>query len=122
MVAHNYAAPSASQPTSVTVAKANTTAAITGHNPHPSDVGQTVTIQFNVSSAGGTPTGNVTISNGTTQCTGTVAQGSCTIAFPTPGTHTLTASYAGDSNFHPSVSAGSQHPVNYPTYLPLTHG
>ena len=38
---------------------------------------------------GGTPTGSVTVSDGTESCTGTVAAGQCTLAFTTAGTRSL---------------------------------
>ncbi len=98
-----------------TVNKANTTTAITADNPDPSAPGQAVTVAYTVTAnppGAGTPTGNVTI-NATTgeSCIGTVAAGSCTITFNTPGTRTLTATYAGDTNFNGSTSAGATHQV-----------
>ena len=60
----------------------------------------------------GTPTGNVTVSDGTDSCTGTVAAGTCSITLNTAGARTLTATYAGDGNFTGSTSAGAAHAVN----------
>jgi CSLREA domain-containing protein/uncharacterized repeat protein (TIGR01451 family) len=97
---------------SVTVNKANTTTTITGDTPDPSVVGQPVTVSYSVTGSGGTPTGNVTMSDGTASCTGTVAAGSCSITFTTAGAKTLTATYAGDTNFNGSTSAGVAHQVN----------
>jgi hypothetical protein len=57
-----------------------------------------------VAPGSGTPTGNVTVSDGIQSCSGTVAAGSCSIAFESPGAKTLTATYAGDANFNGSVS------------------
>ncbi len=98
-----------------TVNKANTTTAITSDNPDPSALGQVVTIAYNVtvgSPGAGTPTGNVTVTATTGEsCIGTVAAGSCTITFTTPGTRTLTANYAGDANFNGSASPGASHQV-----------
>src|SRR5262249_13216831 len=87
------------------VDKADTTTAITSDSPDPSDVGQAVTVNFTVAPAApgaGTPTGNVTVSDGVDSCTGTVAAGTCSIALTTSGARTLTASYAGDANFNGS--------------------
>ena len=95
-----------------TVDRAPTTTAITSDTPDPSVVGQSVTVNYTVTSTAGTPTGNVTVSNGTTSCTGTVAAGTCSLAFPTAGSHPLTASYAGDANFDVSTSAVEGHTVN----------
>src|SRR5207247_5937490 len=64
---------------SQTVGAAGTTTTITGHTPDPSVVGQSVTVNFTVTSAGGTPTGTVTVSDGTDTCSGTVAAGTCTL-------------------------------------------
>ena len=44
----------------------------------------------------GTPTGNVTVSDGTDSCTATVAAGECAITFTTAGTRSLTATYLGN--------------------------
>ena len=104
----------------LTVAKANTTIAITSDNPDPSLVGQNVTVNFSITSAGNTitPTGNVTISDGVNSCTGTVAgaaspfTGSCILALTTVGPRTLTASYPGDANFNAPTNATNGHTVN----------
>jgi CSLREA domain-containing protein len=98
-----------------TVNKANTTTTITSDNPDPSDVGQAVTVGFTVTAnapGAGTPTGNVTVSDGVDSCSGTVASGTCDITLTTIGSRTLTATYAGDSNFNGSTSAGAPHSVN----------
>src|SRR5439155_945774 len=88
-----------------TVTAAATTTIITGHTPDPSVVGQAVAVTFTVTSTGGTPTGNVTVSDGTQNCSASVALGNCSIAFSSVGGRTMTASYAGDGNFAGSTSA-----------------
>ncbi len=106
---------SASAAASHTVDKANTTTTITADTPDPSVVGQPVTIDFSVTvnaPGSGTPTGNVTVSDGTQSCTGTVAAGSCAITFTSAGAKSLTATYAGDSNFNGSASAAAPHTVD----------
>ena len=95
-----------------TVDRAPTTTAIASDLPDPSVVGQSVTVNYTVTSTGGTPTGNVTVSNGTTSCSGTVAAGTCSLTFTTAGSHPLTASYAGDANFDVSTSASEPHTVS----------
>ncbi len=95
-----------------TVNQASTTTAITSDLPDPSVVGQAVTVNFTVTSASGTPSGNVTVSDGVNSCVGTVAAGTCSISLSTPGARTLTATYAGDTNFSGSTSAGVSHTVN----------
>ncbi len=89
-----------------TVDKADTDTDITSPTPYSSVFGQPVTVHFNVTAewpSSGTPTGNVTVDDGTDSCTGSVASaGSCTLTFSTPGYKTLTATYAGDDNFNDS--------------------
>lgn len=102
-----------------------TTTAITSDDPDPSAVGQAVTVNFTVTSVGGTPTGNVTVSSGADSCTGTVAAGTCTLTLTSSGTKTLTATYAGDTKFLGSsgtathVVAGTAQ-TSSPTTLPVT--
>jgi large repetitive protein len=108
---------STSAANSHTVNAANTITSITSDNPDPSNVGQAVTVNFTVAPVApgaGTPTGNVTVSDGVDSCTGTVAAGTCNITLTTPGARTLTATYAGDSNFNSSASAGEPHSVTAP--------
>jgi hypothetical protein len=98
------------------VSEGSTTTTITSDEPDPSLVGQAVTITYNVTvvaPASGTPTGNVTVSDGTQSCSGSVAAGSCSITFATPGEKSLTATYLGDANFNGSVSTpATAHTVN----------
>lgn len=126
----NYnAAPQVTQ--NITIAKAATTTVITSDTPDPSLVNQEVTVNFAVTTesrpaaVGATvqavapgPTGNVTVTVtgpvNSNSCTDTVAVGSCTLPgtdFPQPGTYTLTATYAGDTNFNTSSGTAS-HQVN----------
>src|SRR4029453_2664544 len=54
-----------------TVNKADTTTTISSDNPDPSLVGQAVTVQYSVAvnpPGAGTPTGNVTVSDGSVSC------------------------------------------------------
>jgi large repetitive protein len=98
-----------------TVNQASTSTTITSDNPDPSTVGQSVTVVYGVSvtaPGAGTPTGNVTVSDGTTSCTGTVAAGQCSVTFTTAGSRSLTATYAGDSDFAGSTSAAEPHGVD----------
>ena len=56
-----------------TVTKAATATAITSDAPDPSNVGQAYTVQWSVTVSApgaGTPTGNVTVSDGTVNCSG----------------------------------------------------
>ena len=101
----------------VTVNRANTTATITSDLPDPSVVGQSVPVNYSVSvdaPGGGTPTGNVTVSDGTDSCTASVAAGTCNITFSSAGSKSLTATYGGDTNFNasPASSPATPHTVN----------
>ncbi len=98
----------------ITVGAASTTTTITSDNPDPSVRGQTITVTYTVtvnSPGAGTPTGNVTVSDGVNSCTATVAAGQCSLVLNTVGARTLTATYAGDANFSGSTSAGAAHTV-----------
>ena len=111
----NFNASPASSGVSHQVNKADTTTSISSDTPDPSVVGQSVTVHYGVtvtSPGAGSPTGNVTVSDGTESCTGTVAAGQCSIAFSSPGAKSLTASYAGDANFNNSASGAASHTVN----------
>jgi thermitase len=96
------------------ILKANTTTTITSHDPNPSLVGQPVTVNYTVTVDApdtGTPTGDVTVTDGVDSCTGTVADGKCTITLTATEARSLTATYAGDSNFNASASAAQAHNV-----------
>jgi hypothetical protein len=88
------------------------TLTITGTSPSPSGVGQPVSVNFSVTSSLGTPTGFVTISDGTQTCTAELEAGSCTLPFATAGTRSLVATYLGDATFDPAASAPLDHAVN----------
>jgi hypothetical protein len=105
---------SASQGYTLTINKADTTTTITSNAPNPSFTGQAVTINYTVTSPAGTPTGNVTVGDGTVSCTGTVAAGTCTLIFSTTGSKTLTAQYSGDAGFNAGISAGVTQTVTLP--------
>src|SRR5439155_806483 len=92
-----------------TVNPAATATAITGQSPNPSTVGEAVDFTFAVTATApgsGTPTGTVTVSDGTQSCNATVATGNCSIAFTSAGRRTVTASYPGDGNSAGSTSGG----------------
>ncbi len=94
---------------SLTVAKADTTTTITSNSPNPSTAGQGVVVNYTVAPVApgaGTPSGNVTVSDGVNNCTGTVAAGTCTVTLTTSGSRTLVATYAGDAGYNGSVSPG----------------
>jgi hypothetical protein len=80
--------------------------------PEPSQVGQSVIVNYsvnsNVANVGVRPTGTVTVtSSDGASCSGTVGAGSCTVTFATSGTKLLTATYGGDSIFAGSSNGGA---------------
>ena len=98
-----------------------TTTTLAASPVSPDNYGTSVTLSATV--AGSTPTGTVTFKDGsTTLGTGTL-NGSGQASFVTTtlavGTHQLTASYAGDYTFGPSVSAALVYTVN-PKPLTIT--
>ena len=106
------------QTASVVVNPATTTTAIVSDLPDPSMAGQAVTVTYTVTSAGGTPTGDVMVTvddvSGNS-CSAPVGAGGCDITLTTPGSKTLTATYGGDASFAGSVSApGTAHMVTTP--------
>ena len=103
----NYNGSASTPATPHTVNKSNTTTTITADNPDPSTPGQSVTVEWTVtvdSPGSGTPTGNVTVtvSGGAETCSAPVATGQCSLVLNTTGPRTITATYAGDTNFNTS--------------------
>lgn len=71
------------------------------------------TATVDVSAPGsGLPTGSVTFSDGTDECTVNSAPWTCNITFTTAGTKYVTATYSGDANFSGSSSNSVPHTVN----------
>ena len=91
-------------------APALTTTQITSVNPEPSLPTQPVTVAFTVGSSLGTPTGTVTVTDGTVSCTASAPTGQCSLAPTAAGSKTLTATYAGSATFAAS-SGTAQHQV-----------
>jgi hypothetical protein len=97
------------------ISPAGTTTTITSDLPDPSRVGQAINVAFSVvavAPGAGTPTGNVTVSDGSVSCQASVAAGTCQLFPTTAGAKTITASYPGDGNYTASTSAGASHQVN----------
>ncbi len=96
------------------VGKAGSSTTITSHSPEPSIVGQGITVDVAVSGIGATPTGSVTVSDGTDNCVATLSggAGNCVLTPTTSGSKTLTATYGGNATFNGSVSPGAAHQVN----------
>ena len=106
------------------VIKAATTTTITGTSPDPSLQGQPFLVTFGVTSTYGSPAGvvTVTVSNSQLSCSDDIVGGvgSCEITLDTPGTYTITATYAGDISFAAS-SDSTEHLVvdMFRLYLPI---
>lgn len=99
-----------------TISLSSTTTALAS-SKNPSDVGQPVTFTATVTSAGGTPPGSVTFTDGATTL-GTVALASgvatLTTASLTLGSHTITASFSGSPGFTSGTSSPLVQSVNIP--------
>lgn len=129
----NYAAASSSAQI-LTVSRDTTTAALSA-SATSIVVGQSVTLTARlsaVSPGSGTPTGLVTFFDGTTSLGSVALNASATAALGVSslpaGSHSLTASYAGDSNFAASASSAAVVQVNAagkapsaPTTFAATH-
>jgi len=97
----------------ITVNKGNTTASITGQSLATTLTGQSFTVNFNAAPSNTTnsptaATGNVTVSDGVNNCSGSInssGNGSCSLTLSTTGTRNLTATYNGDSNFNASAAS-----------------
>ena len=84
----------------LTVAKASTSLTVSFSPAAGSFVGQVVTATVALGHAGSaTPTGTVTVGDGTASCGVPAAGGSCSLAFGTEGPRNLTASYPGDASY-----------------------
>jgi large repetitive protein len=99
---------------------ASTTTTITSHEPNPSVVGQAVPVHYVVTSPNGTPTGNVTTTDGTASCSGTVSAATCTLTPTTAGAKTLTTTYASEGNFTGSSDTKSHQVDKAPTTTTIT--
>ncbi len=60
-----------------------TETSILSDTPDPSTKGGNVTVSYSVTATEGTPTGDVTLTDGAGSCTGTVVAGSCILQLPT---------------------------------------
>jgi len=96
----------------------NTTGATTtlASSKNPTVFGQAVTFTATVSATAGTPTGTVTFLDGGssigTATLDSTGAGSFTTSALAVGTHTITASYSGDSNFNANTSSPFTQIVN----------
>ena len=104
--------PSASAEKPHTVHGSATTTTIESDEPDASVVGQAVDVEYSVTAGSGTPSGQVTVSDGEISCTGTVAAGHCALTFTSAGAKQLTATYGGSGTFVGSTSPVTTHDVD----------
>ena len=104
----------------IDVRAAPTTTRIVSDTPDPSQPGQGVEVVFEVTTAGGPPTGSVrvTASGGPESCSAAVSVGRCTIVLNADGTRTLTATFQSNNLFE-SSSDGDSHQVITPDQPPV---
>jgi hypothetical protein len=98
-----------------TVNEAATTTTITSDLSSATVAGVGYTVNFTVAAVApgsGTPTGNVTVSDGTDSCIATVAAGGCTLTSTTAGAKSIIATYAASTAFLGSASTPVAHTVN----------
>ncbi|MGD0858639.1 MAG: Ig-like domain repeat protein [Terracidiphilus sp.] len=91
----------------LTVVPANPVVLLTA-SPNPAFISNPVTLTATIPSFGVAPTGTVTFYDGTTQLgSATVSAGSATLITSalTPGTHSITAVYSGDTSYTAATSA-----------------
>lgn len=89
-----------------TVNKADTTAALSA--PNPTVFGQSyevIAAPFPVFPGAGSPTGTLTVTDGTNNCTITLPASSCFLPSNYIGTRSVTAKYNGDANYNPSPTS-----------------
>jgi hypothetical protein len=108
------------QTATVEVTKVPTTTVITDDGQDPSFLTQPVTVKFRVTAQAGTPSGTVTVTDGSVSCNASVEAGQCTLLPTTAGTKTLTARYAGTDVFAASTGTASHQVVLIPTSTVIT--
>ncbi|MFT3746473.1 MAG: MBG domain-containing protein [Pyrinomonadaceae bacterium] len=110
----NYTFATANGTLTVTTGSTTTTITNAAALGTATSVGQSYPVNWTttpVAPATGTPTGNVTVTDGSQTCTAPVAAGTCNLTSTTSGTKTITATYTGDANFTGSTSQSVQHNV-----------
>ena len=91
------------QKQTIKVTRAPTTTSIRSFQPQSSTALEPVTVGFSVtSSSSGSPSGTVTVTDGSATCSAPVSQGACTLTPTTAGNKTFKATYPGNATFEPS--------------------
>ncbi|HZW03761.1 MAG TPA: sortase [Anaerolineaceae bacterium] len=102
--------PAQAEPAGHFVSDSNTVTVITGIDPEPSVLGETVQVSFEVSSPDGVPapTDLVRVTSGSLACTATVEAGRCALTFNTPHLHDVVATYQGGELQNPQMPTLTQ--------------
>jgi hypothetical protein len=113
-------------------APVTTTTTTVVSSANPSSYGQPITLTATVSGSGGTPTGSVRFdSDGNTLCAASTLVGgvaTCATSALSAGSHAITATYGGDSNFNGSAGTLTQAVskatpvINWDTPAAITYG
>ena len=106
-----------------TVVKGDTVTKIISDEPDPSQIGQSVTVSFEVTANFGIPSGIVTVmvAGESESCTDTLTGGvgECEITLSDLGVYSLTATYSGDDDFLSSSVIVEHSVVPAKLFLPL---
>jgi uncharacterized protein (TIGR03437 family) len=97
-----------SLPLTLVIGKLPASISITGVSPNPAKFGQLIAVTVQTTSASGSPTGSVLLTEGqVTVGAGILLNGQATMTLSglSPGPHNIVANYAGDANFDASASA-----------------
>ena len=110
--------PSTSPAVTQVVSKAGTGVSIGAHTPNPSVSGAPVAVTANVAvlaPGAGTPTGTVTVTDGSVSCPITLPATSCELVLTGDGLRALSATYSGNAGLTGSTSPLVAHIVGVPT-------
>ena len=102
-----FLAPSNSAIVPHAVERADTTITILEDTPDPSLPGQAITVRFSVAAVapgGGTPGGEVLITDGSASCGVTLPSTTCTFVPKSTGSFVIEARYLGDANYNASTA------------------
>jgi uncharacterized protein (TIGR03437 family) len=97
-----------SLPLTLAIGKLPAGISITGVFPNPAKLGQLISVTVQTTSASGSPTGSVSLTEGqVTVGAGVLSNGQATMTLSglSAGAHSIVANYAGDANFDVSTSA-----------------
>jgi hypothetical protein len=106
---------SASDPLFQVVNKAGTGTTIGAHVPNPAPVGTPIAVSASVAvgaPGAGIPTGTITVSDGSGNCSITLPATGCNLTPSSAGAKTLSATYSGDAQFSGSTSPLVAHVVD----------